>query len=140
MRRGFWLGVLLFASVLWTFWPAINNDFVGYDDPLYITANFHVQQGLTWEGLKWALSSSEAANWHPVTWLSHMLDCQLFGLAAWGHHLTSIVLHSVATVLLFVVLKRMTGADLQSFLVALFFGYIRCGWNRWLGWQNGRTF
>ena len=117
-----WLGILLFASVVWTFLPAIQNEFVGYDDPLYVTGNSHVQEGLSWENLKWAFSSGEAANWHPITWLSHMLDYELFGLQAWGHHLTSLILHALSTVLLFVVLKRMSGALWRSFIVALFFG------------------
>ena len=99
-----WLGILLFASVVCTFLPAIQNEFVGYDDPLYVTGNSHVQEGLSWETLKWAFSSGEAANWHPITWLSHMLDYELFGLQAWGHHLTSLIFHALSTVLLFVAL------------------------------------
>src|SRR6266478_2446846 len=121
-RQGLLLCVLLFALVLWAFFPATGNDFVGYDDPEYVTANRRVQQGLTWENFKWALSSSQAANWHPMTWLSHMLDCQLFGLGPWGHHLTSVLLHAANTMLAFVVLKRMTGATWRSLIVATFFG------------------
>ena len=121
-NESWWLGILLFASVVWTFLPAVHNDFVGFDDPLYVTGNFHVQQGLNWENLKWALSSGEAANWHPITWLSHILDYELFGLQAWGHHLTSLILHAISTVLLFLVLNRMSGMRWRSFMVALFFG------------------
>ena len=77
----------------------------GYDDPDYVTENGHVQAGLTWKGLQWAFRSTEAANWHPLTRLSHMLDCELFGLAPWGHHLTSILLHALNATLLFMVLR-----------------------------------
>ena len=104
------------------FLPAVDNHFVGYDDPLYVTANAAVQRGITWEGTLWAFSSTEAANWHPLTWLSHMLDCQLYGLNPAGHHLTNLLLHALNTVLAFVVLHRMTGATWRSFFVAALFG------------------
>jgi tetratricopeptide (TPR) repeat protein len=116
------VGVLLFGLVLWTFLPAINGEFVVYDDPDYVSANALVQHGLSWENFRWAFSSSEAANWHPLTWLSHMLDCQVFGLAPWGHHLTSVSLHALNTLLAFVVLRRITGAIGRAFAVALLFG------------------
>jgi Flp pilus assembly protein TadD len=115
-------GVLLFGLVLGMFLPALSNGFVGFDDPDYVTENGHVQAGLTWESVLWAFRSTEAANWHPVTWLSHMLDCELFGLAPWGHHLTSILLHAVNATLLFWVLRHMTGATWRSLVVALLFG------------------
>jgi tetratricopeptide (TPR) repeat protein len=104
-----WLCLLLGIVVFWTFFPAINNGFVNYDDIAYVTENIHVQPGLTWEGVKWAFRSSTAGNWHPLTWLSHMLDCQLYGLHPWGHHLTSVLLHTANTLLLFMVLRRMMG-------------------------------
>ena len=104
------LSLVLLAAVLITFLPAISNDFVGYDDPVYVTANSHVQQGLTWRGVAWAFTTFHAGNWHPLTWLSHMLDCQWFGLQAWGHHLVNIVLHAITVVLCFLSLRRMTGA------------------------------
>jgi len=116
------LCTLLFGLVLTAFWPAINSDFILYDDYGYVTANDHVQPGLTFEGIRWAFASGEQNNWHPLTWLSHMLDCQLFGLKPWGHHLTSVVLHAVATLLLFRVLNLMTGSSWRSFFVAAFFG------------------
>ena len=115
-------GLLLFVLVLAAFLPALSNGFVGYDDPEYVTENDHVRAGLTWEGVQWAFRSTEAANWHPVTRLSHMLDCQLYGLAPWGHHLTSILLHALNATLLLVVLRRMTGAMWRSFAVAMLFG------------------
>ena len=117
----FFLSLLLFGLVFWTFLPVVDNDFVGYDDPDYVTANDHVQGGLSWQGIGWAFRSTDFANWHPLTWLSHMLDCQLFGLQPWGHHLTSIVLHALNAVLAFVLLREMTGALWRSLLVATLF-------------------
>ncbi len=116
------LCALLFPLVAWTFLPAVQNGFVKYDDQHYITENPHVQRGLTQAGLAWALRSTTAANWHPLTWLSHMLDCQLFGLRSWGHHLTSILLHALNAVLLFLVLRRLTGVTWRSLFVATLFG------------------
>src|ERR1035437_471009 len=121
-RTAIFVGVVLFGLVLGTFLPALSNGFVGFDDPDYVTENVHVQAGLTWESVQWAFRSTEAANWHPLTWLSHMLDCEFFGLASWGHHLTSILLHAVSATLLFLVLRRMTGATWRSFTVAMLFG------------------
>ncbi len=111
----------LFALTFWTFYPAVQNGFVGYDDPELVTENTHVQAGITWENLKWAFYAHTAANWHPMTLLSHMLDCQLFGLAPWGHHLMSILGHALSAVLLFLALDRMTSATGRSLAVALLF-------------------
>jgi tetratricopeptide (TPR) repeat protein len=116
------ISLTLFLLVVGTFFPAVHNDFVGFDDPDYVTANAHVQRGLTWETVPWAFRSTAACNWHPLTWLSHMLDVQLFGLQPWGHHLTSILLHAMNTVLVFLVFKRMTGSVWRSCFVAAVFG------------------
>ena len=121
-RKVRWASVLLFGLLLAAFLPAAGNDFTNYDDNLYVTRNWQVQQGLTWESVRWAFSSIGVFNWHPLTWLSHILDCQFFGLRAWGHHLTSIWLHALNVVLAFAVLRRMTGAVGRSFIVALVFG------------------
>ena len=115
------LGLLLLALTFWAFLPGIDNDFVRYDDMDYVTSNYAVQRGLSWKGVVWAFSSTTAANWHPLTWLSHILDWQLFGLNPAGHHLTSILLHAVNTLLVFVGLRALTGATGRSFLVAAFF-------------------
>ncbi len=93
-----------------------------YDDPQYITENPHIQSGFTAQSVKWAFTSGYAANWHPLTWLSHMLDIELFGLSPLGHHLHNLGLHIAATLLLFWVLRRMTGALWRSAFVALAFG------------------
>jgi protein O-mannosyl-transferase len=116
------LGALLFIVVAGVFMPAATHDFITYDDPVYVTGNAHVTNGLTWDNLKWAFRSTEASNWHPLTWVSHMADCQLYGLHAWGHHLTSVLLHALNALLLFAALRRMTGAVWRSLFVAALFG------------------
>jgi tetratricopeptide (TPR) repeat protein len=103
------MAVLLALVTVGLYWPAMRCDFVDYDDSAYVTENLHVQGGLTWAGIKWALSNPVAANWHPLTLLSHMLDCQLFRLNPWGHHLTSVLLHAINTALVFLLLFQMTG-------------------------------
>src|ERR1017187_4761194 len=105
------------------FAPALTHDFLVYDDQVYVTENAHVQAGLTWQGVAWAFRSCAASNWHPVTWLSHMLDCQLYGLRPAGHHLTNVLLHTANTLLLFLVLSRMTGAMWRSTCVAALFAW-----------------
>lgn len=117
------LGLALLALTFWAFLPGVDSDFVRYDDIDYVTSNDAVQRGLSWDGVRWAFSSTMAANWHPLTWLSHMLDCQLFGLNPAGHHLTSILLHALNTLLVFVLLRCLTEATWRSFLVAACFGW-----------------
>lgn len=114
--------VFLFLIVLGAFLPVLRNGFVNYDDPVYVTENLQVQAGLTWEGVRWAFTNTDNANWHPVTWLSHMLDCALFGMRPWGHHLQSAVLHAVNAMLVFMFLHRFTGTLWQSLFVAALFG------------------
>ena len=109
--------LLLVAATLGVYWPALHNGFVNLDDNLYVTANPEVLAGLTTNGLGWAFTNVHTALWCPLTWLSHMLDCQLFGLNPAGHHATSLVLHAANSVLVFLVLKRMTGAFWRSALV-----------------------
>ena len=120
-RRTILLGVLLGAVTVALYWPATGHDFVNYDDNLYVSDNPHVTGGLTLENAGWAFRTGYAANWHPVTWLSHMLDCQIFGLKPWGHHLTSVLLHAFNAGLLFALLQQMTGARWRSLLVAALF-------------------
>ena len=113
--------LFLIGATLAVFWALKNNEFVNLDDNVYVTENLYVQAGLTFKGLSWAFTTTHASNWHPLTWLSHMLDCQLFGLKPTGHHLTSLLLHIVNTLLLFLVLRRMTGALWRSSFVAALF-------------------
>jgi protein O-mannosyl-transferase len=119
-----WLmAALLGLATLALYWPTLRHDFVNYDDDIYVTANLHVQQGLTWGNLKWAFINPVGPNWHPITMLSHMLDCQMYGLKPWGHHLTNMLLHAVNTMLVFLLLRDLTGAFWRSALVAALFGW-----------------
>jgi tetratricopeptide (TPR) repeat protein len=114
----FLLCLILLATSCITFWPVLQNDFVNFDDPDYVTENAVVKDGLTWKGVQWAFTTGHAANWHPATWLSHMLDVTLFGLKPMGHHLTSLLFHGANSVLLLLLLRQMTGAVWRSALVA----------------------
>lgn len=115
------LALLLLTGV--TFFPALENGFItAFDDQGYVTANPEVQKGLTLAGLHYALTGVVSSNWHPLTILSHMLDCQLYGLDPWGHHLTSVLFHAANVLLLFALLCKLTGALYRSFFVAVFFG------------------
>jgi len=117
-----WVFALAIAAVtLALYWPALMFDFVYYDDNLYITENPYVLAGLTWKGTVWAFTTTHIGNWHPLTWLSHMTDVQLFGTDARGHHLPSVLLHALNAVLLFLILLKMTKARWKSALVALLF-------------------
>src|SRR5438067_692168 len=87
------LCLLLAAGTLAVYWPVTHFDFVGMDDPFYVTQNPYTQRGLTWAGLAWAFTNIEAEFWHPWTWWSHMLDYQIYGPQAGGHHLTSLIFH-----------------------------------------------
>ncbi len=114
-------GILLVIAVLSVYWQVQYFDFVNYDDQVYVTENLHVQKGLNGESIKWAMMSQDAAFWHPLTWLSLMLDFQLFRLNPAGYHWTNLLLHLANTLLLFLVLQRMTGALWRSaFAAALF--------------------
>ncbi len=115
------LCLLLTVATLWVFSSVAHYDFVNYDDPDYVTANVHVQRGLTWENVAWAFQTGYASNWHPLTWLSHMLDCQLFGQRAGTHHLVNAGFHLANALLLFMVLRRLTGALGRSAVVAALF-------------------
>jgi Flp pilus assembly protein TadD len=114
--------VLLFLAVVGTFWPALHNSYVNYDDPDYLITNLQVQDGLNWANVKWAFVTTAATNWHPLTWLSHMLDCEIFGPKLWGHHLTNVLLHGLNAVLVFLLFNRGTGSFWRSLLLAACFG------------------
>jgi Flp pilus assembly protein TadD len=112
----------LVGLVVWTFWPSVSNGFVNLDDPLYVYENAHVLAGLTWQGIGWAFTTLDGGLWHPLTWLSLMLDCQIFGLRAGYHHLTSLLLHAATTLLVFLTFRRMTSATWRSVAIAVLFG------------------
>lgn len=116
------IGAVLALLTLALYLPALRCDFVEYDDQQYVTDNPRVQAGWTWAGFKWAFGF-HAGNWHPLAWLSHMTDCQFFGARAWGHHLTSVLLHTGTTVLLFLFLRRLTGFQWRSAAVAALFAW-----------------
>jgi protein O-mannosyl-transferase len=120
-KRALLTAILLAGMTLAVFAPVIGFQFINVDDNVYVVGNEHVQQGLNRHTAKWAVTSLEAANWHPVTWLSHLLDVSLFGLNPHGHHATSLLIHTLNVVLLFVWLRRMTGALWKSAIVAAIF-------------------
>ena len=111
----------LITGIVLVYIKVQNFDFVGYDDELYVTQNHFVQKGISLEGIKWAFTTFHSANWHPLTWLSHMLDYELYGMNPAGHHWTNIELHIANTVLLFLILFKMTGALWKSAFVAALF-------------------
>ena len=116
------LPVLFFVLlVLLPYGQVWQHEFVRFDDYEYIVENPIVREGLSWEGTKWALTTYHQANWHPLTWLSHMVDCQLFGLEPGWHHIINVMFHALNAVLLFVCLRFMTKAFWPSLLVAALF-------------------
>ena len=117
------MGLLLALVTLLVYLPASRDGFVNYDDQDYVTENSVVQKGLTWTGIKWAFTTGHASNWHPLTWLSHMADCELFGLNPGAHHLVNVLFHTVNAVLLLLLLFRMTGALWPAAFVAALFAW-----------------
>ena len=115
------ISLLLIAAILLAYWQVKDFDFICFDDKPYVTENHHVQTGLTVKGFVWAFTTFHASNWHPLTWLSHMLDCELYGLNPMGHHWTSLQIHLTNTLLLFFILQYMTGALWRSAFVAALF-------------------
>jgi protein O-mannosyl-transferase len=115
------LGLLLVVATLALYNPVARSNFLSYDDDRYVTDNAQVRAGLHWSTVKWAFSSLGQANWHPVTWLSHALDCQLFQLNPVGHHYTSVLLHASNALLLFLILQWFTGYTARSLIVAALF-------------------
>ncbi len=113
--------LVLTLLVLAVFAQIRSHKFVDYDDNEYIIGNNAVLTGLSWQNVQWAFTTNQASNWHPLTWLSHMLDCQLYGIDPGWHHLTNLFLHIANTLLLFAVLRAMTGAIWQSAFVAALF-------------------
>ena len=113
--------LLLFAAALAFYSPVTHNGFLNYDDDTYLTNNPHVRAGLTWPTVKWAFTTYDAANYHPLTWLSHALDCQLFGLNPAAHHEVNVLLHAANAMLLFLLLQAATGFTWRSLFVAALF-------------------
>ncbi|MGB9233790.1 MAG: tetratricopeptide repeat protein [Terriglobales bacterium] len=109
------------AATLVFYNPIVHNQFIEFDDAPYILANSSVQQGVTWHTVKWAFTTFHAGYWHPLTWLSHALDCQIFGLNPAGHHYVNLLLHAINAVLLFLLLRKATGSTLASFVAGALF-------------------
>ena len=118
---GLLVAVCLAFLTVAVFWQVTGHEFINYDDGVYITENSQVKDGFTLESIIWAFKTGHAANWHPVTWLSHMLDIEIYGLKPMGHHWTNLQIHIVNSILLFLVLKMMTGALWRSSFVAALF-------------------
>jgi len=112
------LALLIFAATLILYNPVNRHPFVNYDDDRYLTENSHVRAGLSWDLIRWAITSTEQANWHPLTWISHALDCSLFHLNPTGHHFTSLLIHALNVALLFCLLARATGRAGASLFAA----------------------
>ena len=121
LRPSVLISLLLLAATFTCYWPVTDHDFLIYDDAQYVTTHPRVSMGLSWANVGWAFTSTDVSNWHPLTWLSFMLDVQLFGLRPGFHHFTSVVFHVANTLLLFFLLKRMTGDTGPSGLVAALF-------------------
>src|SRR5664280_1910593 len=113
--------LLLATAVTVLYWPITGHGFIYYDDPRYIFENSHVSSGLTWDGLRWSFQCGYASNWHPLTWISHMVGCTLFGLDPAGHHFMNLLFHAGNTVLLFLLLTTTTGSLWRSAFVAALF-------------------
>jgi len=113
----------LALGTLALYWPVTGYPFINFDDPEYIYENPVTQAGLTWHGFVWAFNGIHVGNWHPASWLSHMIDCQLFGTDAGGHHLVNVLFHIANTLLLFAFLRSATGANWRSAFVAALFAW-----------------
>ncbi len=120
-KRTFILSLSLVLLTVLAYLPVRNDAFINFDDNHYITENAQVKAGLTWDTVKWAFTTYDAANWHPLTWLSHALDCQLFGMNPAAPHLINVLLHGLNAVLLFLVLQSLTGFTWRSLVVAALF-------------------
>ncbi len=117
----FFISATLIAATLIAYEPIVHNGFVNYDDTYYVTKNPNVQDGITLDSVVRAFTKMHEINWHPLTWLSHMLDCEIYGLNPLGHHITSLLIHIANSLLLFLLLFRMTGSVWKSAFVAAAF-------------------
>jgi len=121
----FWLPIVIpvfLAALVWiVFGQTLHYDFVDYDDLDYVTKNAQVTRGLSWEGIAWAFTHFHSSNWHPLTWISHMVDCQIYGLDPWGHHFTNVLVHTANAILLFFLFRQLTGALWPAAFVSAIF-------------------
>ncbi len=120
----YWVYFICLALACATFavyWQVLFCEFITFDDPHYVTDNQYVRTGFTRSNIKWAFTPAVFGYWHPLTWLSHMLDCHLFGVSPVMHHLSNLLIHIANSLLLFLVFRRMTGAVWRSLIVAALF-------------------
>ncbi|MFM2082458.1 MAG: hypothetical protein RL380_1149, partial [Verrucomicrobiota bacterium] len=115
------LALALAALTLATLWPVTTAAYLNFDDPDYVSENFHVLAGLSWAGVRWAFTAVCASNWHPLTWLAHMADVSLFGPGPRAAHTVNLLLHTANAALVFAVLRRLTAATWRSLFVAALF-------------------
>ena len=120
-KRRLILCLLLFVVTIALYSPVIRAPFLNYDDAIHVSDNAHVRAGLTWSTFVWAFTTSDTADWHPITWLSHALDCQLFGVGPEGPHTVNVLLHAANVLLLFLILESATALVWRSFMVAALF-------------------
>jgi tetratricopeptide (TPR) repeat protein len=113
--------VFLAGATFGVYWQVLRSDFVNFDDPIYVTENEYVNTGFSWENVRWAFTTGKVSYWHPLTWFSHMLDCELYGLRPGLHHLTNLIIHIANSLLVFLVFRAMTGAVWRSAFVAAVF-------------------
>ena len=121
LRSSLIVSLFLVLITISVYWQVGGLHFVSLDDPAYVMKNIHIKTGLTMDNVKWAFTTPHSANWHPLTWISHMLDCQIFGLNPMGHHLVNLLLHIANTLLLFALLRKTTGSIWRSGFVAALF-------------------
>ncbi|RJQ60494.1 MAG: tetratricopeptide repeat protein [Desulfobacteraceae bacterium] len=121
VRPDYWISFALILAILGAYGPITNYPFINLDDSVYVYENPHIREGLSLKGIRWALTATYASNWHPLTWLSHMADVTLFGMNPGLHHLTNLYLHVINSLMLFLFLKRFTGSDWKSGMVAMLF-------------------
>ncbi len=114
------LGLLAAVTII-VYLPVVNHEFVHYDDDVYVTENHNVQSPINWQKIQWAFTTGYASNWHPVTWLSHMADCMLFGLKPAGHHIVNLLLHVLNSVILFLLINKIAKAFYPALVIALLF-------------------
>ena len=119
--RTIWLSLLLAVLIIWIYEPVRSYEFIDYDDNIYVFDNPVIQKGFSVKNIIWAFGDVRIGHWHPLTWLTHMLDWQLFGKNAGGHHWTNVIFHIFNSILLFLIMRRMTGEDYKSFFVAALF-------------------
>src|SRR5581483_8604795 len=120
-KRSLILSLALVLLTVTVYLPVGNNAFINFDDNQYIVKNPHVTSGLNWDTVQWAFTSFDAANWHPLTWISHAIDFELFGMNAAGHHFENVLLHALNAVLLFLIFKTITGFAGRSWMLAVLF-------------------